>query len=429
MQLLITLIILLLSNSCKNSSQEVELWSHIANGIELPYSRGLKAEFLHETANKTLHITSTEKIKYAWCTIPSPENNWNLSKTQFVKAQFTNAGDVPLEVLFWVNANRGWDAVVTKAKLNVGESKTLLCNLRDSFPDGTPKINPNRVNQIQFMLIKPQLNTKLVVSGLKTVGSISEWKLPIGRLEVPIMENTSPQAGKRIWYQPKSLQGSNKYTALYLPNNWNPNEKYPVIVEFPGNIYFTENCYSTGRPESCTIGYGMSKGKNAIWISMPFVDDMSNEISESGWGNPDHTADLTIEIIEEIINKYGGDKDRLILTGFSRGAIACGLVGLRNDKIASYWKGIHACQHYDGDGWGGSKMEDAKERIKHFKGAYFQTDNSNEEPKNMLMEANITSQFVNSGLNAHSTAMFLDNRPSTIKLRNWYTALTTPNKK
>ncbi|BAX78463.1 hypothetical protein [Labilibaculum antarcticum] len=425
-QLFITLIIVFFTISCKTSSQEVELWNHIPNGTELPNSRGLEAEFLHETTNKTLYITSIEKLKYAWCTISTPENTWNLGKTQCIEAQFTNAGDVPVEIIFWVDANKGWDAVVAKAKLNVGESKTLSCNLRDTFPDGTRKINPNRINRIQFMLVKPQLDSRLVVSELKAVGSIDEWKTPIARLEVPDLEYTSPHEGKRVWYQPNSLKGSKKYTALYLPTDWKPNRKYPVIVEFPGNIYFTEHCYSSGRPEACTIGYGMSKGEGAIWISMPFVNDNSNDISEDGWENPDHTAKLSVETVTEIIQKYGGDKDKLILTGFSRGAIACGFIGLRNDAIASLWKGIHACQHYDGDGWQGAKMEDAKSRIKRFRGEYFHTDNSGEEPCKMLSEANISTQYVNSGLGAHASAMFLDDRTSTLELREWYQKLINP---
>jgi hypothetical protein len=38
-----------------------------------------------------------------------------------------------------------------------------------------------------------------------------------------------------------------------------PVKRYPVIAEYPGNICFhAKACWSTGRPEQCQMGYGMS---------------------------------------------------------------------------------------------------------------------------------------------------------------------------
>ena len=64
----------------------------------------------------------------------------------------------------------------------------------------------------------------------------------------------------------------------------------------------------------------------------------------------------------EVCDNFGGDRDDVVLTGFSRGAIACGYIGLRNDHVAALWKGFHACQHYDGAGWNGATMEGAMKR-------------------------------------------------------------------
>ncbi|MCE9631735.1 MAG: hypothetical protein K8S94_13595 [Planctomycetia bacterium] len=54
-----------------------------------------------------------------------------------------------------------------------------------------------------------------------------------------------------------------------------------MIVEYPGNIFFTPVCHSTGRPEQCVIGYGMTRGAGAIWISLPFID-AADQVAENG---------------------------------------------------------------------------------------------------------------------------------------------------
>ncbi|WP_430933352.1 hypothetical protein [Saccharicrinis sp. 156] len=236
------------------------------------------------------------------------------------------------------------------------------------------------------------------------------------------MEMAKPEAGRRVTY---SLPYEDKiYGLLYLPNSWTPEKTYPLIVEFPGNIFYTTGCYSTGRPEQCTIGYGMSKGENAIWLSLPFVADNGVEIAESGWGNPEHTADFAYRLVKRVCKEFNADEEKIVLTGFSRGAIACGFIGLRNDSIASLWKGIHACQHFDGDGWGKTKMDDALERLKRAKHIpQFHTDNNNQQPKRMFQDNGIDVVFENSGLGAHACAMFLDDRESTVKLREWFNKL------
>jgi len=211
---------------------------------------------------------------------------------------------------------------------------------------------------------------------------------------------------------------------LHLPMDWRPGETFPVIVEYPGNIFFTPACYSTGLPDQCVIGYGITKGKGAICVSLPFIDRETGTIAENSWGNADDTADYAVKMVDEICAKFGGDKQNVVLTGFSRGALACGYIGLRNERIASLWKGFHACQHYDGDGWHGATMESALERAKRFKGkAVFQTDNSAEKFQPVMDAMEAETIYVRSGLGAHACAMFLDDRPSTQQLRRWFADL------
>ena len=66
--------------------------------------------------------------------------------------------------------------------------------------------------------------------------------------------------------------------------------------------------------------------------------------------------------VAEVGNQLGGDRENMILTGFSRGAIVPGYIGLRDEKVAARWKGPHACEHSDGANWNGSTMSGATER-------------------------------------------------------------------
>lgn len=71
-------------------------------------------------------------------------------------------------------------------------------------------------------------------------------------------------------------------------------------------------------------------------------------------------------------------------------------------------------------------MEDAVLRAKRFQGkAIFQTDNDAEKYRPVVeaTRPEVAWTWVNSGLGFHDTAMFLDDRPSTVKLREWYEEL------
>lgn len=393
-------------------------------------AEALQTTVVERANNKVYQLkvsSENKKRKYNAISILRPETGWDLRTSKQIEASFKNTSKNPIEIMFWVVANKGWNSVGKTAKLEVGESKTIICDLRATFPDGTPKLDPQYIQEFRILAVKAKPDLSFNIESIVATGKITKWKAPKDRLLVPDMTSEVPKAGKRVLYKLASARNSELYSVLYLPKNWTPNKKYPVIVEFPGNIYYTNSCYSTGSPEQCVMGYGMSKGEDAIWVSMPFVDYKTQTIAESGWGNPDDTADYTIKVVNNIIQNYGGDRDNLVITGFSRGAIACGFIGLRNKEIAPLWKGIHACQHYDGDGWGGSKLEDAVERLKNFQGkSFFQTDNSKElEPKNMLEKSGVKFTFVNSGLKAHACDMFLDDRPSTVKLRNWFKDLVS----
>jgi hypothetical protein len=166
-------------------------------------------------------------------------------------------------------------------------------------------------------------------------------------------------------------------------------------------------------------GYGISKGTGYIWISLPFVSVNGIYNETNGWGDKDKTVEYALKTIRSVCDNYGGDPAGIFITGFSRGAIAAGYIGLRNDEIADAWLGFNACQHTDGDGWNGSDI-DADIRIARLKGrSVFLLDNSTYPWATMVPAAGAPLQSELSGIGAHSAANYLDNRPSTENLRTW----------
>lgn len=389
-----------------------------------------------------LSLSATSAECFARAVIPAPAAGWDLARRATVDAVIGNTGHNPVGVMVWVVGDHGWEAVLDSGTIAPGDSRGFSCDLRATFPDGTPRLDPGDVKCVEIMLAEPvtrpgqpgdaakpavqfgQRITKPVAVELRSLsagGLAREWRRPPGRLHVPAVEEGAPAPGKRVRYRLPGDEPTGISCTLNLPEDWQPGRKYPVIVEFPGNVFLGPACYSTGLPDQCVIGYGITQGKGAICVSLPFVDRAAGTIVIDGWGNADDTADHAVRMVAEVCGKFGGDPGNVVLTGFSRGAIACGYIGLRDDRIAALWKGFHACQHYDGGGWRGATMEGALERAARFRGqAVFQTDNppGKYEPVMAAMKTRVT--WADSGLGFHSTAMFLDDRPSTRRLREWF---------
>ncbi|HYR59199.1 MAG TPA: hypothetical protein VEO95_11235, partial [Chthoniobacteraceae bacterium] len=171
-------------------------------------------------------------------------------------------------------------------------------------------------------------------------------------LVTPPMTEAAPATGQRVRRTTRGWEDTGVYHALYLPANWKPGAKFPVLVEFQGNggysDYFGDVC--DGLVESCKLGFGISAGRDYIWIAMPFVNviDGWKENQPLWWGDPDETASYCVATVREVCRDFGGDERAVVLCGFSRGSIACNYIGLRNDTIASLWRAFICHSHYDG---------------------------------------------------------------------------------
>jgi hypothetical protein len=174
---------------------------------------------------------------------------------------------------------------------------TLSCDLREFYPDKTPKLDPGRIKQIRIMVQRTD-SASLVVFRLVANGAADEWVRPAGRIDVPDMVNEKPKAGRRVRYQLSSDANNQIYCALYLPPDWKRGKRYPVIAEYPGNIFFVARaCWSTGRPEQCAMGYGFSSGMSTprpvttLRRQVTVSSSITAWVIASGWKFTIHCSD------------------------------------------------------------------------------------------------------------------------------------------
>ena len=99
-------------------------------------------------------------------------------------------------------------------------------------------------------------------------------------LVTPTMTDEPPAPGKRVRQTAPEYRGTDVHHALYLPTDWQPGRKYPVIVEYTGNKW--EPCKSTGKVEDANLGYGISGGRGFIWITMPYVQKEKKKTPSPG---------------------------------------------------------------------------------------------------------------------------------------------------
>ena len=166
------------------------------------------------------------------------------------------------------------------------------------------------------------------------------------------MDVATASAGRRVRETTPGWDSTAVYHALYLPRNWEAGLSYPVIFEYGGNggyrSAFGDTC--DGTVEGCNLGYRLSGGLDYIWVCLPFVQVVDGERSNATlwWGEPSETVRYCLATVRHVCVRYGGDARKLVLCGFSRGAIACNYIGLRDSMIAPVWAAFLCHAHYDG---------------------------------------------------------------------------------
>ena len=183
-------------------------------------------------------------------------------------------------------------------------------------------------------------------------------------LTVPPLSEGEPAAGKRVRQSLPPWRGTGVYHSLYLPGDWQKGKSYPVIAEYAGN---QGGIGGEGKYDAC-LGYGQSGGKGFIWMCLPYINSKDKAYQLQWWGDVEATLDYARRAIRDVCERWGGDGSAVLLTGFSRGSIACGYLGLHDDRMADIWLAFMAHSHFDGGPWPIGDKAAARRRLARLKG-------------------------------------------------------------
>lgn len=255
-------------------------------------------------------------------------------------------------------------------------------------------------------------------------------------LRVPELTDGPPGPGKRVRLR---LFANTPPIVLYLPTDWAPGKNLPVIVELAGNGNY-KNAFgdiSTGLPEGSCLGYGLSGGQGCVWACLPFLNQAGDDVAITWWGDaPGYRPDTTVSFLKRAVpalcERFSGDPKRVILCGFSRGAIAANAIGLHDDEIAGLWRGFLCYSHYDGvrEGWpfAGSDRAAALRRLARLAGRpqliCHESAAANpilETTRAYLNQSGIPGDFtfVGTGFRNHNDAWILRPSPARNLARAW----------
>jgi hypothetical protein len=248
---------------------------------------------------------------------------------------------------------------------------------------------------------------------------------------VPSAISAEPSAGVRVLATTDGWQQTSVFHTLYLPTNWNEANKFPVLVEFAGNGNY-QNALgdtSTGQVEDTVLGYGLSGGRDYLWLSLPFItitSDGTKQNCKTWWGNVDETKRYCLATIKDVCQRYGGDTNRIILCGFSRGAIACNYIGLHDDEIAKLWRAFFCHSHYDGVirwPYADSDPNSAISRLRRLnqRPQWISHELDTQPIELFLKQSGVTSRYTFTSIPYpnHTAAWLLRDLPERRKAREW----------
>ena len=260
-------------------------------------------------------------------------------------------------------------------------------------------------------------------------------------LSIPELSRGPAGPGRRVKDVLTGYGQTELYHVTWLPTDWKAGRQYPVIVELAGNGPYKSpyGDISTGRPEGSKLGYGISGGRGYIWICLPFVNGAGSQITTHWWGTkPDYDPRPTLKYIKqavpELCRRYGGDQRRVVLAGFSRGAIACNYIGLHDDEIARLWAAMIPYSHYDGvyQKWGYPQADrrSALKRLQRLgqRPQFICHENSPNAAMNLLATRRLLTRtagvpgrftFQPTGFRNHNDAWTLRPSPARKALRQW----------
>jgi hypothetical protein len=197
-------------------------------------------------------------------------------------------------------------------------------------------------------------------------------------LYAPPMSFSAPGPGRRVAATTPGWPAA-AYHAVYLPPEWSNASAaplLPLIVELSGNGPWASpyGDVSSGRPEGSNLGFGITEGKGAVWVSVPMLTAGGDFVETWWWGCPavppftgappvtsgagaghcgsacNTTASVRFlaDTVRYATRAYRADPARVVIAGFSRGAVGVNYLGLADGDVASLWAASIAYAHYDG---------------------------------------------------------------------------------
>lgn len=250
-------------------------------------------------------------------------------------------------------------------------------------------------------------------------------------LEPPPTVREPPGAGRRVEATTPGWNETGVHHTLYLPRGRRPDAGWPVVVEYAGNGGYRNRHgdVSDGTVEGCALGYGLSGGEGFLWVCLPFVEVPVAGVPRNcpnWWGDLTETKLYCIATVKEVCERHGGDPERVVLCGFSRGAIACNYVGLHDDAIAGLWRAFFCHSHYDGvRAWPypGSDVASAATRLRRLRGReqWISHEGSVDETRAYLERSGVPVRATFAALPYvnHSAAWLLRDLPERRRAREW----------
>ena len=126
-------------------------------------------------------------------------------------------------------------------------------------------------------------------------------------LTVPPMSDGPPRPGRRVRHQLPGYRNTDIHHSLYLPEDWNKQHRYPLLVEYAGNggylNSFGDQC--SGMVADSVLGYGIGAGRRFLWLCLPFV--VANRLNAiTWWGDVSATVAYCKEAVESVCREFHG---------------------------------------------------------------------------------------------------------------------------
>jgi len=300
-----------------------------------------------------------------------------------------------------------------------------------------------------------------------------DYRAVLPDLFTPPMSKSPPGPGRRVAATTPGWPAE-AYHAVYLPPEWTNasssasagGRRFPLIVELAGNGPWQSpfGDVSLGRPEGSNLGFGITGGVSAVWISVPMLTSGGEFVETWWWGCPPvapFTGDPPVttgagaghcggacnttaavrflaDTVRFALTAYNGDPGRVVIAGFSRGAVGVNYLGLADEDVASLWAGSIAYAHYDGQPMdAGNPYPNPAPPA-----SYDRLRRLGPRPQYIVAELNgslvetqpyieqsgvaVNATFAETGFCNHNDAWILRPSPARIALRSWFFSVVAP---